>query len=101
MGDENYRRNKNIVTMLILALFQMWIILISHCIGYPIVLWLFDVDEFFTWRTSMAGLVCILILSFGIFIVLGIGFVCWLILKGIIKQYDEPQVNVICREVDV
>lgn len=91
-------RYKNVVTMLILALFQILVILISHCIGYPIILWVFDINEFFTWRTSMAGYVCILILIIGVITILIFVFWCRDIIK---KQYGKSQVNVICREADV
>ena len=68
--------HKSYITMGILFLVAIGLVVLAHVIGYPIIKYMFDKDEFFTWRTSTAGFVvyCILV---------GFGVLC-LIIFGIL-----------------
>ena len=71
----NYKSRRSYITILGVMIFEIIIIVIAHGIGHPIILFLFGIDEFFTWRTSLAGLISIYILVATGLIILCIGAV--------------------------
>lgn len=61
---------KSELTMGTLYLLSYALVLLAHGIGYPIIKSLFGIDEFFTWRTSMAGFIVYYIIT--VIIILGL-----------------------------
>jgi hypothetical protein len=89
---------KSYITMFVMFLFANSLITIAHCIGYPIILHQFSKDEFYTWRTSLAGFVVYII-------AIATGLLSWLI-YGIYKcllwnaenQFSEDEYGVVVIE---
>ena len=79
--EDYYNENlkKSVLTIIGIIILEPIVIMFGHGVGYPIVRYMFGYDEFFTWRTSMAGGVVV----YAILIFLSI---IWCIKKGIIDR---------------
>jgi preprotein translocase subunit SecG len=68
-GDfANKLRWKPYLTMLIMYLIVIGLVLLAHGIGYGLLNHLYHVNEFFTWRTSLAGFQIYTAIIVGLFI---------------------------------
>ncbi len=66
---------KSYLTILIMFFISNGLIVLAHCIGQPIIKSLFNNDDFYTWRTSLAGFVLytgLIALGFIMIIIYGI-----------------------------
>ena len=82
---------KSIITMNIMFVISCGLVILAHCIGYPIIKYMFELDEFFTWRTSLAGFVCYsIIVGCGIIIIIIIG-ICIRLRDYATKKFSEPK----------
>lgn len=63
---------KSRLTIFIMFLIANMLVFVAHGIGYPIIRFYFHKDEFFTWRTSLAGFVIYAI-------IIAAGLICFVI----------------------
>ncbi len=67
----NKLKYKSYLTILIMFFISNALIVLAHCLGQPIIKSLFNNDDFYTWRTSLAGFILYTgIIAFGFIIVL-------------------------------
>jgi hypothetical protein len=90
--DVNVRERRHIgksyLTTFIIIFIECCILLIAHGLGYPIMVYLFNENKFFTWHTSLAGL-CILY-SITLVGILIIAPIYWSV-KCIVKSYTDTE----------
>ena len=70
------------------------LIFVAHGIGYPIIRFYFHKDEFFTWRTSLAGFVVYTIIIVSGLIVLAIWRIYNCVEDNARKYYGELEYGV-------
>lgn len=58
------------------------LVFMAHVIGYPILIWLFDIKEFFTWKSGFAGVIIFYLLV----LVGALLYMLFLLVKHIIKS---------------
>ncbi len=78
--------------MAILFSIVILIVSLAHIIGYPIIKFIFNRDDFFTWRTSLAGLVVYYIILGIILLIIIIAKSAPAIYNCTIEKFSEPQV---------
>ena len=61
--------------MAFMLLFSWLFVIFAHIIGYPIIKYIYNKDDFFTWRTSLAGFIVYYIIIASI-LVFSIIFCC-------------------------
>jgi hypothetical protein len=76
---------KSYLTMTIMLFVSNLLIMFSHFIGYPIIKYYFHKDDFYTWRTSLAGYIIYII-------IIAIIFIGWILYKiGECMFYDAEE----------
>lgn len=80
------------VSMAILFLILNSIVILAHVIGYPIIKFIFNKDDFFTWRTSLAGFVVYYIILGTILLIIIITSSVFAIYNRTIEKFSETQV---------
>lgn len=88
-GEQGWSKKKYTIQSVFLIVFEIVLVVVSHLIGNPILDWLYDIDESFTWRTSLAGLI-ICYIVFGILMI--IYFCCYCPCKCVLARYSEDKV---------
>lgn len=79
---------KSYLTIIIIIFFECCVLLLAHGIGYPIMIYLFNENKFFTWPTCLAGLSVLYIIIIGGSLI--ITPIYWTI-KYIIKSYTDTE----------
>lgn len=80
---------KSQLTTSILYLLSYGLVILAHGIGYGIIKSMFGIDEFFTWRTSMAGFVVYYIICATIIVVTIIICTCCCIYTSTVDNFTE------------
>lgn len=83
---------KPYLTMIIMYLISAGLIVLAHCIGYPIVKSMFGMDVFFTWRTSLAGFIVYSIVVATLVIGLIVCAIGGNIYECTMKEFSEPEI---------
>jgi hypothetical protein len=84
-----WNKKKYVIQSIMAVVLEIVLVVVSHLIGNPILIWLYDIDEWFTWRTSLAGLVACYIVV-GILMILYFGLCCPLCC--LLDHYSEDRV---------
>ena len=82
---------KSTITMNIMFVITCGLVILAHCIGYPVIKYMYKMDVFFTWRTSLAGFVCYLIVVGCGIIVIILTFISYSLYIHITEKFYEPK----------
>lgn len=88
-GMQDFTKKMNVIQLVVTVAIEIVIVVSGHLIGNPILIWLYDIDEWFTWRTGLAGLVVWYIVLTTLLIIY---FGCYCLALCFIDHYSEQTV---------
>lgn len=91
---QEFSLNKKIILSGIFYLMLVALIMIAHCIGYPIINWYFDGnDELFTWRTASAGYIIYCLIGIIVLLFYCLANCCQYLYQLTIDQFFESTIK--------
>ena len=84
---------KSTITMNIMFVITCGLVVLAHCIGYPIIKYMYEMDVFFTWRSALAGFACYAIaVGFGIVVSI-LTYMIYSFYAHTTEKFSEPKIS--------